>query len=328
MNSSSRIVQVPSFASFAARALTALAFGLVTSTARDARAWGHTGHALIGALGAALADSGSAFWGANAAGVATLANVPDDQWKVGPTAGAEGPTHWLHADAYTHTIAIELPASFDDYAATVSTYGEDSVVANGTAPWRAQQLFDLAVIALQDGDLGKALEMAGTMAHYVGDVSQPLHVTSDYDGPAGSHDGIHAFFESENIDDADPDALTAQVRAKAAALVAQKDVPATFDGTVVRGVFREVARAGAFVDEVFANDAKLGRGPAGAAAQLSLATDRLADGTACLAIVLGAIWRAGGRPDQSTKVGVGLPAWVPPDYTGARLSQRVGLSLE
>lgn len=54
--------------------------------------------------------------------------------------------------------------------------------ANGTAPWRISQLYDLAVKNLQAGDFKLAMMYLGAMGHYVGDMAQPFHSSLNFDG--------------------------------------------------------------------------------------------------------------------------------------------------
>ncbi len=103
----------------------------------------------------------------------------------------------------------------------------------GSAPFRTQQLFQMMVSAfrcasskrpltakqrrwaalhfrnpLRSGyykcsknssrleDLAAAIEIGGVMSHFIGDLTQPFHVTADYNGWGTGHGGIHAYFES------------------------------------------------------------------------------------------------------------------------------------
>jgi hypothetical protein len=45
----------------------------------------------------------------------------------------------------------------------------------------------------------------GLMGHFVGDASQPLHNTADYDGYATGHGGLHAYYEDEVVSQFDGD---------------------------------------------------------------------------------------------------------------------------
>jgi hypothetical protein len=51
---------------------------------------------------------------------------------------------------------------------------------------------------------GRWLVLAGVLAHYVGDISQPLHVTENYDGKKTNQDGIHSFFEETLVNELYP----------------------------------------------------------------------------------------------------------------------------
>jgi len=48
-------------------------------------------------------------------------------------------------------------------------------------------------------DLHAAVVLAGVLAHFVGDQSQPYHPTADYDGWVTGNGGIHAYFESRVV---------------------------------------------------------------------------------------------------------------------------------
>lgn len=83
---------------------------------------------------------------------------------------------------------------------------EIEVEAHGTAPWRIQQLYELAVDALKgpNPNLPLAQFYLGTLGHYVGDMSQPFHASLNYDGqyPANAKTkGIHSDFETNIFKD-------------------------------------------------------------------------------------------------------------------------------
>ena len=46
--------------------------------------------------------------------------------------------------------------------------------------------------------------MAGTLGHYIADLSQPMHVSENYDGEATGQKGLHAFFEDRCVDELYP----------------------------------------------------------------------------------------------------------------------------
>ena len=68
------------------------------------------------------------------------------------------------------------------------------VVIHGTAPWRAESLYILAVDAMKKKDFRLAAFYLATMGHYIGDMSQPFHATLNFDGdykPVDDYAGIH-----------------------------------------------------------------------------------------------------------------------------------------
>lgn len=284
---------------------------------RPAHAWGARGHELVATIGAKLATRGQAFWSANQAAMGTLTNVPDNTWKTGSSAATERLIHWFEPDHY-----VDDPARFGEiphaYSAATRKYGEPVVRQNGTAPWRIQQLYDLAVGALKANQAVQALQMAGTMSHYVGDLSQPLHVTKNYDGQETGDPGIHSYFESTNIAKADQAQLVADVTAAAQRLLADPRFVAAVSVQPLEAGFSEVWRSYPFAATVIRNDQQLGRTAAGARAQLALAVDRLADGAATLAVILGRLWTEAGNPAAAVTASVPTPAWVAPQYPKAK----------
>ena len=90
--------------------------------------------------------------------------------------------------------------------------------------------------------------MAGVMAHYIGDLSQPLHDTKNYDGQLTGQPGIHAFFETTNIDANDHNAEMTSVGNQATALLSNQVFLNDFKGNLGDSMFREVARAYKFIN--------------------------------------------------------------------------------
>jgi hypothetical protein len=64
----------------------------------------------------------------------------------------------------------------------------------GTLPWTIEAVSDQLERAWRSGDCDAVLRLSGYLAHYVGDASQPLHSTINYDGYARDR-GIHARIE-------------------------------------------------------------------------------------------------------------------------------------
>jgi hypothetical protein len=64
----------------------------------------------------------------------------------------------------------------------------------GTLPWTIEAVSDQLESAWRRGDCDAVLRLSGYLAHYVGDASQPLHSTINYDDSARDR-GIHARIE-------------------------------------------------------------------------------------------------------------------------------------
>ncbi len=102
--------------------------------------------------------------------------------------------HFFQWDNYSQSsIANSFPV---DLNTAISKVGQKFINTNGSAVWRAAQFYDLMVKALSTGDCATALQMGGVLGHYIGDLSQPMHNTSDYDGQSIDDPGIHAYFET------------------------------------------------------------------------------------------------------------------------------------
>jgi hypothetical protein len=96
----------------------------------------------------------------------------------------------------------------------------------------------------------KCLLYAGFLAHYAGDLCQPLHVTIHYDGRAGPdgkspRSGIHAKVDS----------LIEKLALKPADLA--RDQKAEVLNPLLPGILKEIERSRALIDRVYALEARL-----------------------------------------------------------------------
>lgn len=204
----------------------------------DAFAWGERGHDLIARVAARLVAQRSSEPTLVAPFIAKehmlghLANVPDILFRDLPEAkGVEGPTHYFDSEYVFATPTVQgFPVAIADAVKMSEDHGKNLFDHVGTAPWRISQLFYLYVAALKSAKpadpakplsraeleeaVNRALLYAGVMAHYVGDLSQPLHTTVDYDGWKKDQGGIHSYFE-EAVVNAFPLSLDYEVFAAA-----------------------------------------------------------------------------------------------------------------
>ena len=81
-----------------------------------------------------------------------------------------------------------------DLAAMEKKFGAATIFRAGTLPWTIDDLSNQLRDAWSRGDCARVLRIAGYLAHYVGDASQPLHSTMLYDGYRRDR-GMHARIE-------------------------------------------------------------------------------------------------------------------------------------
>lgn len=189
-----------------------------------------------------------------------LCNVPDIYWKsLSDEARKYGdPGHFMDVEI----IGVKVKDIPTDYKSIVEKYtGSDNKIKEGAkifnVPnelgsnwWRADQFYRRAA---EEGKKLKTLTPPsnskeeqdenfeynkafynmivnlGLMGHFVGDNGQPYHTTSDYDGYAVGHGGIHAYFEDSSVAYFGPD-LVARIVTRAKSV---KTAPFLKDGTVI-----------------------------------------------------------------------------------------------
>jgi hypothetical protein len=165
-----------------------------------------------------------------------LCNLPDTYWR---TLGAEAtklgnPTHFIDLDI-TGLKAAEVPTDFKAivhaYTGAPNRFTMEGVIRDvpaelGSVWWRVDQFYRRFLSfnrELQAAGMPKNAKEArddrlpynravyemvvslGLMGHFVGDASQPLHNTADYDGYATGHGGLHAYYEDEVVSQFDGD---------------------------------------------------------------------------------------------------------------------------
>jgi hypothetical protein len=277
-------------------------------------AWGSKGHQIVAYVGANLTTDGAPFWQSNLEPLRKLTTVPDRIWKVPATKAQEENTHWFQVDAYyepqDYNQIIRFPSSYSD---AVTKYGQKMIDINGVAPWRIRQLYQLAFYSFLKKDMKQALEYVGVMTHYIGDLAQPLHVTENYDGQLTGNRGIHSYFETTVIKDEMK--IRADVETRAQKLLNDPDFLSQFNGNLMDAVLLEIERSVSHRDQVIENDEQFGRSAKGAAIQLELVKDRMADAAATSALILNQLWRDTGLVANATPITVQDPKWIKPDFT-------------
>jgi hypothetical protein len=179
-------------------AAAALVVGLVVQP-EPAFAWGNEGHRIINRLAATtLPESVPGFLRSEAA-VAEIEYLgPEpDRWRSRAEpelSAAQAPEHFI--DLEPADALGPLPRNRLDFEAKVFAAGQRPEKI-GLQPWEATEVWERLKAALREyrtlSAAGKstkeveaaALFYAGWLGHYVGDASQPLHTTIQYNGWTG-----------------------------------------------------------------------------------------------------------------------------------------------
>ncbi len=287
---------------------------LIMLASSSAFGWGAIGHQIVAYTGANSASDGQLFWKSNLEPVRKLSTVPDRLWKTSATKADEGLTHWFEIDSYYKPAEFAEIISFpSSYSAAVSKYTEERILVHGTAPWRVRQLYQLAFQAFKGGNQVLALQYVGVMSHYIGDLSQPLHVTINHDGQLTGNKGLHSYFETTVLKN--ENAIRTDVQKRVTKLLKDGNYLSQFNGSLMDTIILSVERSVSQLDLVLKNDKLYGRTTKGAAIQLELAKDRLADGAATFALILSQLWKETGLIAQSSPLKIADPKFVKPDYS-------------
>lgn len=146
-----------------------------------------------------------------------LSNVPDIVWRapyqselvleVNPS------THYINLEKVYENVTrySDIPADFLQYSQDARAKGYEPN-ESGTAPWRVMQLYTALVEAMKQAGQAqdrKAVEkagnevllLAGVMAHFVGDLSNPHHTTANHNGQLTGQGGFHSYFESQTVEE-------------------------------------------------------------------------------------------------------------------------------
>ncbi len=167
--------------------------------------------------------------------LAHLANIPDIYWKSLSREERKilDTAHYYDVDlvkadlqlkSFPKTLSDVLVQAtsfckFPEVNSTLTCDGKstprDIMLTIGSAPWRIEQLalamessfLKAKEVQNSHGDetqfkaaVDDALFYGGLVSHYVGDMSMPLHTSSDYDAYAVGLGGLHYYFEDLLVD--------------------------------------------------------------------------------------------------------------------------------
>jgi hypothetical protein len=173
-----------------------LAAAIVAAGPGEARAWGLEAHRIItGEAAERLPPDVAAFFASVAEEMTELSLEPDTVLKSRDR--KEQLSHFINLDSLDEPPFDSIPRDLEKARAR---FGEKRLRKNGTLPWRVHKVFRDLRSAMKRGDRERTLREAGYLAHYLGDLFQPLHLTKNYDGEETCNAGIHKAFEAEMVE--------------------------------------------------------------------------------------------------------------------------------
>jgi hypothetical protein len=181
----------------------ALSLILLLVIPAPAFAWGFDAHRFITEQAIALLPPElRAFYESRKAFIVER-SIDPDLWR---SAGfdQETPHHFLDLD-YQAYGAYPFEALPREYDAAVQKFGRATVEAQGTLPWRTQEIYGNlrrgfaglngptpSAYALDDVAFFSAI-----ISHYIADGHVPLHAIVNYDGQLTNQQGVHSRWEAE-----------------------------------------------------------------------------------------------------------------------------------
>ena len=276
--------------------------------------WGNGGHRLVNRLAAAsLPADVPAFMRTTAAieEIEYLGPEPD-RWR------SRGEPELERAQAPEHFINLEpadalgpLPRNRLDFEAVVFAHSQRPEKI-GLQPWQTLEVWQRLKAALRDyrhlsaanpvnekdlnGAQQAAIFYAGWLGHYVGDGSQPLHTTINYDGwglkdnpgAFSTAHGIHWRFEGTFVD-ANLPAITLDAQKKIAPLQ-------PVSGDIFDSYVAYLRHSATMIDSVYTFDKAGAFEKAGTAESRDFTASRIAAGASELRDLIYAAWVESAKP--------------------------------
>lgn len=285
--------------------LTATAL-LITLIPNPSLAWGNDGHRMINRLAAETlpAEVPEFLRSQSAIHEIEYLGPEPDRWR------SRGEPELSTAQAPEHFIDLEpadalgpLPRNRLDFEAELFAHGLRPEKV-GLQPWETLEVWQRLKAALREyrhlsgdksanpNDLAAVEQVvifyAGWLGHYVGDGSQPLHTTVNYDGwtlkenPKGytTEHGIHSRFETQFV----------SANIKADDVQKQMTAPKVIGGDIFESYVDYLRHTAAQVETVYAFDKAGGFNNTGTPESRSFTAERLAAGASELRDLIYTAW--------------------------------------
>jgi hypothetical protein len=274
---------------------------------QPAFAWGNEGHRMINKLAAShLPESVPGFLRSdNAVAEIEYLGPEPDRWRSRAEpelSAAQAPEHFI--DLEPADALGPLPRNRLDFEAKVFAAGQRPEKI-GLQPWEATEVWERLKASLREyrtlSAQGKstreveaaAIFYAGWLGHYVGDASQPLHTTMQYNGWTGpnpngyttSHE-IHWQFEGPFVAANEHEA---DVRSK-------MTEPKVIEGDMFDNYVKYIRQTNTFVEKVYQLEKAGGFVGAGSAESRAFTAERLAAGASMLRDMILTAWVDSAQP--------------------------------
>jgi hypothetical protein len=302
-----RLSRSPRLFHFSVSVLPLLGPVLIAIQATPAHAWGNGGHRTINRLAAStLPESVPVFLRSDAAvnEIEYLGPEPD-RWRSPAEPelnAAQAPEHFI--DLEPADALGPLPHKRLDFEAKVYAAGERPERI-GLQPWEATEVWERLKAALREyrdlsaqkqdtrGVEAAAIFYAGWLGHYVGDASQPLHTTVQYNGWVGPNPNgyttehkIHWQFEGPFVD---ANLHEAEIRPKMTA-------PRAIDGDMFDAYVAYLRQTKTYVERVYQLEKAGGFVGAGTPESREFTAERLAAGASMLRDMIYTAWLESAKP--------------------------------
>jgi len=121
--------------------------------------------------------------------------VTDADARRGSTPG-EAERHYIDIDFYPEFLQGTLS---HDRSVLEAQYGAATVIDVGILPWAVGEVTATLAEQFEAGQWSDAAITIADLCHYVGDATQPLHCTENYNGQLTGNYGIHSRYETTMI---------------------------------------------------------------------------------------------------------------------------------
>jgi hypothetical protein len=298
----------PSFSRrLASTALLIAGLLCIAALPQAAHAWGNEGHRLINRLAAETLPAGVPVFLRSDAAVKEIEYLgPEpDRWRSRAEpelSAAQAPEHFI--DLEPADALGPLPRNRLDFEAKVFGSGQRPEKI-GLQPWETTEVWERLKAALREyralsaaGQDTRPVEQAaifyaGWLGHYVGDGSQPLHTTIQYNGWTGpnphgytTEHQIHWQFEGPFVaaNEHEPEVRAKMTEAKA------------IDGDIFDSYVAYLRHSNSYVEKVYQLDKAGGFTGAGSPESREFTAERLAAGASMLRDMIYAAWLESAKP--------------------------------